>query len=410
MPTPEFDLDWLVSVDDHVLEPPNVWQDRVPAKYRDQAPRLVMDDDGEHWHYDGARSATIGLTISAGRDRERFTPLPLSYADAREGCYNSVARVGDMDRSGVLASMCFPSFPRFCGQVFLEAPDKDLALLCVRAYNDWMIDEWCGSAPGRFIPLVLMPLWDAKLAAAEVERCAGKGAHALAFSENPVDLGLRTVHDADGYWDPVWSVCNDADVVVCMHIGSSSQVSVMAPDSPPLAQLAWSPPAKISGTMIDWLLSPAFQKYPNLKIALSEGNIGWMPYFLEHLELVIGKQRYWASQKQWDIDVETLTMKLIPSTGVDLLEFDAKQVFRDHVYGCFIEDRHGALSIEEIGVDNVMVETDYPHSDSTWPDCIKSARAEIGHLSEADQYKVLRGNAERVFSFTPAPAPAPSLP
>src|SRR5690606_3183787 len=122
---------------------------------------------------------------------------------------------------GILASLCFPSFPRFCGQIFAEANDKDLALLCVQAYNDWMIDEWCASAPGRFIPLVIMPLWDPPAAAREIERCAAKGATALAFSENPEPLGLPTIHDLGRYWDPLLAAAEAANMVICMHVGSS---------------------------------------------------------------------------------------------------------------------------------------------------------------------------------------------
>ena len=108
-----------------------------------------------------------------------------------------------MDRAGVLASLCFPTITRFCGQLFMEASDREFGLVCLKAYNDWMIDEWCGAAPGRYIPLFLIPMWDPQLAVAEMERCAAKGATTFAFSENPAPLGLPTIHDKDRYWDPV---------------------------------------------------------------------------------------------------------------------------------------------------------------------------------------------------------------
>ena len=117
---------------------------------------------------------TSGLSVTAGKRKEEFTPLPVPYSEMRPAAYDPIARVVDMDRAGILASLCFPSFPRFCGQIFWEAKDKDLALLCVRAYNDWMIDEWCGAAPGRYIPLIIIPLWDPVAAAVEIERCAAR--------------------------------------------------------------------------------------------------------------------------------------------------------------------------------------------------------------------------------------------
>ena len=183
-------FDWLISVDDHVIEPSHVWETRLPSRYRDIGPRLRTDESGEAWFFEGKRIATSGLSAAAGKDREEFSPLPITYEEMRPGCYDPKARVEDMNRAGVLASYLLPVVPaRFCGQTFYEADDRELGLLCVQAYNDWMIDEWCGSAPGRLIPMIILPLWDAKLAAKEIDRTAALGARAIAFSENPYQLG-----------------------------------------------------------------------------------------------------------------------------------------------------------------------------------------------------------------------------
>jgi predicted TIM-barrel fold metal-dependent hydrolase len=394
--TEVLDLDWLISVDDHVIEPADVWQARVPASVRDRAPRLVDNQDA--WVFDGKRVPTLGLSSVAGKRSEEFSPEPVSYSEMRPGCYDSQARLSDMDRAGILASLCFPSFPRFCGQEFLEAKDKDLALLCVQAYNDWMIEEWCGSAPGRFIPLVLIPLWDPELASRELGRCAAMGVHAFAFSENTAPLGLPTIHDPDGFWDPVMAAAQDAEMVVCMHVGSSSQIPHIAPDAPFLANLAWGA-TRTSGTMLSWLFSGYFQRMPKLKIALSEGNIGWIPYFLERAEQVLDKQRHWAGRGGGYKDHSGIDSR------IDLDSLDVRQLYRDHVFGCFIDDVHGIASLDVIGEDNVMIETDYPHSDSSWPDSIGLAHKRLGHLAPAVQYKILRGNAERIFGFEAAVPP-----
>jgi len=394
-------LDWLISVDDHVLEPPNVWQDRIPAALRDRAPRLVTEGRREFWVYEDKRVETSGLSVAAGRDKEEFSPEPLPYSEMRPGCYDPVARVEDMDRAGILASLCFPSFTRFCGQVFHEARDKDLALLCVRAYNDWMLEEWCGSAPGRYIPMTLIPLWDPHEAAREIERCAGLGSRAIAFSENPAPLGLPTIHDIDGYWDPVMRACGDTETVVCMHVGSSSTLPAISPDAPILATMAYGG-TRPAGAMLEWLFSPYLQEHPNLRIALSEGGVGWMPYFLERAEQILDKQRHWATGIG---EVELYGALKKSARTVDLHALDLRATFRDHVFGCFIEDGHAMRSLDDIGEDNVMVETDYPHTDSTWPDSIRIAREQMAHLSDETQYKLLRGNAERLFRFTPAEPP-----
>jgi predicted TIM-barrel fold metal-dependent hydrolase len=390
-------LDWLISVDDHVLEPPHLWVDRVATKDRDRAPHQVVEGDMEFWVYDGKRYPSSGLSAVAGKKKEEFSPEPVTYAEMRPGCYDAKARIEDMDRAGILASLCFPTVTRFCGQLFMEASDRDFGFVCLRAYNDWMIEEWCGAAPGRYIPLILIPMWDPALAAKEMERCAARGATAFAFSENPAPLGLPTIHDANRYWDPVMAAASDLEMVCSMHVGSSSQIPQIAPDAPFMANLAWGA-VRTSGAMLSWLFSGMFTRFPGLKIALSEGEIGWMPYFLERAEQVLDKQRFWVQRG--------VKFMEHAATDVDLNTIDIRALFRDHVFGCFIDDKHGIASIDEIGSDNIMCETDYPHSDSTWPDCISVVKELIGHLPEDVQYKILRGNAERLYRFTPAEPPA----
>ena len=398
-----YDLDWMISVDDHVLEPPDVWQARVAAKYRDRAPKLVTDRDGERWVYDGREVATSGLSAVVGKSTTEFSPDPISYAEMRPGCYDARARIEDMNLDGVLASLCFPSFPRFCGQIFYEAQDKDLAHECVRAYNDWMIDDWCASAPGRFIPLIIVPLWDPALAVAEIERTAAMGARAVAFSENPAPLGLPTIHDRSGYWMPMLQAAADNELVVCMHIGSSSQLPRISPDAPVLANKSFGA-TRTAGAALEWLFSGIFQRVPTLKIALSEGSVGWIPFFLQTAKQVLDHHRGWAQRGVvWDPSANGEAMV---SNGVDLAELDVWKDYREHIFGCFIDDEVGVALLDYVGADNVMIETDYPHADSTWPGSRKLARQRLGHLPEEVQYKIMRGNAERLFRFTPAQPPA----
>jgi predicted TIM-barrel fold metal-dependent hydrolase len=397
-------LDWMISVDDHVLEPPGVWQDRVAARYRDRAPKLVSDAAGERWVYDGVDVKTSGLSAVVGKDSTEFSPEPITYADMRPGCYDNKARLADMDADGVIASLCFPSFPRFCGQLFYEASDRDLALECVRAYNDWMIEDWCGTTPGRFIPMVIMPLWSPQLAVQEIERTAAMGARAVAFSENPSPLGLPTIHDPSGYWDPVMAAAADNELVVCMHVGSSSQLLRISPDAPVLANMSWGS-VRTAGAMLEWLFSGMFQKHAQLKIALSEGGIGWIPYFLQRAEQVLDTQKYWAGRGVL-FDPAGGTKGMGTAPGLDLGDINIREDFRNHVFGCFIDDAAGIGLIDLMGDDNIMIETDYPHSDSTWPGSLKLAKERIGHLPVETQYKIMRGNAERLFRFTPAEPPA----
>ena len=396
-------LEWMVSVDDHVLEPPGVWQDRVPARYRDIAPRIVQTDNGEFWAYENRLVATAGLAACAGKPRDAFfTPNAISYADMLPGCYDVAARVEDMDTGGILASLCFPSFPRFCGQIFHEAKDKELALLCVQAYNDWMIDEWCAAAPGRFIPLIIVPLWDPPEIAREIERCAAKGVTAVAFSENPEPLGLPTIHDLGRYWDPLLRAAEETQMVVCMHVGSSSTLPAICHDAPPLANISFGT-IRTAGTMLSWIFGDAFERFPKLKIALSEGNVGWIAYFLERAEQCLDKQRHWLSR---GVPLHGYNNSYDAGTAANVDTIDIRGVFRDHIFGCFLQDRSGMQVLDLIGEDNVMCESDYPHADTTWPHSVKVARECMHGLSDATQLKLLRKNAERLFRFTPAPIPA----
>jgi predicted TIM-barrel fold metal-dependent hydrolase len=396
-------LDWMVSVDDHVLEPPNVWQDRVPARYRDAAPHMVQTDAGEFWKYEDRLVPTGMLAAAAGKSKEEFTPDAISYAEMLPGCYDVAARIDDMDTAGILSSLWFPSFPRFCGQIFHEARDKELALLCVKAYNDWMIDEWCAAAPGRFIPLIIVPLWDPPEMAREIERCADRGVTAVAFSENPEPLGLPTIHDLGRYWDPLLRAADETGMVLSMHVGSSSQLPAICHDAPTMANIAFGA-VRTAGTMLSWIFGDAFERFPNLKIALSEGNVGWMAYFLERAEQCLEVQRHWIAR---GVPIHGYDTKFDTGTAANVETIDIRQTFRDHIFGCFLRDQTGMRVLDLIGEDNVMCESDYPHADTTWPDSIGVARRCMEGLPVATQYKLLRGNAEKLYRFTPAEPPAP---
>jgi predicted TIM-barrel fold metal-dependent hydrolase len=392
-------FNWFISVDDHLIEPAGLWQERLPTQWRDTGPRIVRDGSSEFWAYEDRQIATIGLNAVAGKSKEEFSPEPITYEDMRSGCYEPAARVADMDQGGVLASMLFPSFPRYCGQVFHEAKDKELGLLCVQAWNDFILDELAAAYPGRFIPMMIIPLWDPVAAATEIERTAAKGAKSIAFSENPTKLGLPSIHTE--YWDPVLQACNDTGFVISMHVGSSSNLIRTSEDMPTLAFMAYSAAANQAGTLLDWLFSGNFERFPNLKIALSEGSIGWIPYFLERAEQVVDKQRFWA--ERFDIDMNaTHDRGEQKKESRFSLDTDIRTLFKQHVYGTFIEDHAGLRLLDVIGEDNVMLECDYPHSDSTWPETITLANKWLGDLPEDVQHKITVGNACRVYDFTPA--------
>jgi len=369
----------LISVDDHVVEPPDMFEGRLPAKYADQAPVVTRREDGtEIWRFDGKEATNIGLNAVAGRPVEEYGIEPTSFAEIRSGCYDIHDRVRDMDANGVVGSMCFPSFPQLCGQLFAKAKDPDLGLAVLRAYNDWHIDEWCGTYEGRFIPLALVPIWDPHAMADEVRRASEKGAHAVSFSENPSKLRLPSFHS--DHWDPFWSACADEGTIVCLHIGSSSSLVVTAPDAP-IDVLLGLQPVNILQAAADLLYSPVLRKFTDLRVALSEGGIGWIPYFLDRMDWTYTRQHGW--------------------TGQDFGDELPSDVFKDRVVTCFIDDPAGVELRHRVGMDKICWEADYPHSDSTWPISPETLWGSLGGVPDSEIDEMTHLNAMRHYRFDP---------
>jgi predicted TIM-barrel fold metal-dependent hydrolase len=368
----------LVSVDDHVVEPPDMFDNHLPAKYKDLAPRVIQADDGSDvWFYEDQLLPNIGLNAVAGKPPEEYGIDPTTFAEMRPGCYDVVERVRDMDANGVLGSMCFPSFPQFCGQLFSRTEDKSVALAMLQAYNDWHIDEWCGSAPGRFIPLSLPPIWDPQLMADEVHRVAKKGCHAVTFSENPEKLGWPSFHNEA--WDPFWRAVSDEGTVVCLHIGSSSQLTITSIEAPINVMITLQP-MNIVQAAADILWSRVLPAFPDVKFALSEGGIGWIPYFLERCDYVYKHHRAWTGQD----------LPMLPS-----------ELFRDRFVTCFIDDAAGVKNRHDVGIETITWECDYPHSDSTWPASPEMLAESLRDVPDHEIDLMTHLNAMKFFHYDP---------
>ena len=375
----------LISTDDHVIEHPTVWSDRLPAKYREAGPQIVElvpqgaapESRPAHiWRYEHRLYPQIALNAVAGKEREDFGLEPNRFDEILPGCYDPKARVADMDLDGVQAQLCFPSFPKFAGTVFLGGEDRELARLCVAAYNDFMIDEWCASAPDRLIPLVLVPFWDPALAAAEIERCAAKGAKAVSFPENPAPLGLPSFHT--DHWDPILSAAQETGMPLCMHFGSSGKAPATADDAPFAVSIALFG-CNSMYTTADLLFSPVFHKFDRLKVALSEGGIGWVPYMLERIDYT------WDRHKHY--------------TGIDL-HTRPSDLFRKHIWGCFIDDEAGIKNRHDVGIDRITWECDYPHSDSNWPESRRRAAEVLAEVPDDEVHRMVELNARELLGFT----------
>jgi len=393
----------LVDTDAHVVEPPDVWSSRLPARYLEAGPRIryfpsgqpkltggtyieepgIEGPDVAWWFYEDHRYSVKRLIAAAGYPADDITMQGITFDQMRPGCWQPAARLADMDVNGVEAQLCFPNYPRFCGQLFLNGKDRELALLCVQAYNDWMVEEWCGSSGGRLIPLCLVPLWDAGLAAAEIRRNAARGVRAVAFSELPTYLGLPSPHS--GYWDPFFAACAETSTVVCMHIGSGTKTPQASPDAPDAV------PATIlfgntAASMTDYIYSGILDRYPSLRLLYAESQIGWIPYLLERADDV------WETHRGWS------------GSQVACAEPPSTYYYR-HIFSCFFKDRVGIEMLDRVGLDNITFETDYPHQDGTWPHSARAAADQFGELDDVSIAKITRGNAIRLFGLDLDPNP-----
>jgi predicted TIM-barrel fold metal-dependent hydrolase len=283
-----------------------------------------------------------------------------------------------MNAGGVLGSMCFPSFPGFAGRLFATAEDKDLALAITRAYNDWHIEEWCGSYPGRFIPMALPIIWDADLCAEEVRRVAAKGCHSITFTENPSTLGCPSFHNE--FWDPLWRALSDTGTLLSVHLGSSGRLSMTSPDAPMDVMITLQP-MNICAAAADLLWSRVIKEFPDIRIALSEGGTGWIPYFLDRVDRTYDMHHLW--------------------TGQDFGDKRPSEIFRERFLTCFITDPVGIKLRHDIGIDNIAWECDYPHSDSSWPDSAEGLEAVTVGVTDDELNKMTYENACRWYQFDP---------
>lgn len=373
----------IISVDDHLIEPADLFEGRLPAHLQDRAPRIVTDaENREMWAFEGNTYPQVGLNAVAGRAKDDWSMDPTRFDEMRRGCFDIHARVHDMDLDGVYASLCFPSLiAGFAGTVFSTTGDHELGLACLRAWNDWHLDEWAGPYPERIIPLQLPWLADPALAADEVRVNASRGAKALSFPENPVDLGLPSVHTE--HWDPLLRACEETETVVCLHNASSSWTAARSPGAP-LELYTSLFPVNAMVAAADWLWAGIPTRFPGLQIAMSEGGIGWVPMLIDRIEYVL------------DHSASGLSAWADP----DLSPVDA---LRRNFWFCTI-DLPSTMSLREhIGVDHIMIETDYPHADSTWPDTQALARHGLAGFAPDDVRKLTWENAARLFRH-PVPA------
>jgi predicted TIM-barrel fold metal-dependent hydrolase len=374
----------LMSADDHMIEPRHLWTDRVHVKYRDRCPRIVEIEGREAWLYEDelAYTAMGSCRPLPGFDEAGYPPAPgtARYDEIRPGCYDPVERIKDMDIDGVWGQITFPNYARFAGhRFFLNASDHDLGLACLRTYNDHLLDEWCATDRERLFGAVILPLHDIDQAVKELERVVAKGAKALAFSENPTVLGLPSVHTS--HWDPLWAAVNEAEIPVCMHIGSSSRLVTTSDDAPPTVLVTLNGLNSMMAA-VDWLMSGVLERFPSLKVILSEGGAGWIPYMVERADKAFHDKRI---KPNLAIGQTSKGGTVPPS-----------QLFAEHMFVCLVDEHFALRSLGDIPVDNLLWEGDYPHGDGLWPHNRRYLEKVLTDVPDADATKIAESNLRKL--------------
>ncbi|GAA3443086.1 amidohydrolase [Planomonospora venezuelensis] len=374
----------IISVDDHLIEPPGMFEGRLPEKYAELAPKVVETDSGHQvWRYGGATYPCAGIDVGAGLPREQWTLDPVRFEHMRPGCHDIEARIEDMDRGGVWASLCFPGMlAGQSGMVFARTRDQELGLAVLRAWNEWHVDVWAGTYPERIIALQLPWLADPEIAAKEVRDNASKGFKAVLFPEFPARLRLPSIHS--DHWDPFFRACEETGTVVCLHTGTGSWTPVPSADTP-IEAITTLMPASAMFACADWLWSGVPLRFPALRILIVEGGVGWLPMLAERADYALDHPV--AGEASWEGGLK-------PS-----------EVLRRNFFFGTLND-HALSGVRlAVGLEHVLLESGYPHSDSTWPDTQQNITRNMGSLPPADIARVAYGNAARLFGH-PLPSRA----
>ncbi len=365
----------VISVDDHLVEPPDMFEGRLPSGLQDRAPKIVETDRGhEVWEFEGERHFQVGQNAVAGRRPETVKIEPFRFDQMRRGCWDIDARIRDMDINGIWASLNFPSMiTGFCGRVYAQAKDAELGLAVTRAWNDWMYEEWWQPYPERIIPMGITWLADPEIGAEEIRRNAERGFTSVTLPERPHRIGFPSIFDE--YWEPIIAACAETETVISLHVGSSGMVEF--PKGAPAIQLGATLFGQLSLTACaEWVWSGWAVKYPALKVAMAEGGIGWVAMLMDRLENIVDRSGY----------------------GLD--GFGGKRpadVLREHFWFCTIDDPSTIVTRHTIGVDHIKFETDHPHGDGTWPDTQPLIERVWGDLPTDELRKMLHENAAKLY-------------
>jgi predicted TIM-barrel fold metal-dependent hydrolase len=369
----------LISSDSHVSEPPDLWVERLDIKYRDRAPRLVLNPEGQegaYFIYEGYPPHNLAIGLGAGRTPEELAAFLKTgtYADARPGGWDPAQRLPDMELDGVEAEVLYTTL----GFRLFWLKDAGLQRACFHVYNDWLA-AYCSYAPRRLKGLALISLYDPKAGAQELERCAKLGLKgAMIWCSPPADQPYSSE-----IYDPFWAAAQDLDMPVSLHAITGMERIPWEYGAEKRAMRSTVTPHEIEKSFSILILSGVLERFPRLKIVSAENNCGWLPYYLQRMDRGFARFGPSGTVTPWPTK---LTLK--PS-----------EYFRRQMYCTFIDDSFGVASRHWIGVDNIMWSSDYPHTASTWPHSRDIIARDFKDVSEVEKRKIVRENAAQLYGF-----------
>jgi predicted TIM-barrel fold metal-dependent hydrolase len=381
----------VIDADAHVNEPPDLWQERVPKKWKDRAPKVEHTEHGDIWSFDaGKQRWPMGLTATAGLSFFQYHPLCNSYETMRPASFDTAARLEDMDADGVYAQILYPSVTLKGARIY--SSERELQLACVRAYNEWIL-EFCEGSDGRLIGQAIIPTTGIDDAVKELEAAIKSPHRGAVISSFP--NGTLNPSDED---DRFWAIAQEAEFPIAIHIGS------FLPDSPKadagsgaawtglrfVGKAAWTKAGgQTLGVVCDVLFSGIFEKFPRLDIMLVEANIGWIPTLLEQADDMFRRYRWYTKANR--------EMSGMPSA-----------VFHRNFYATFMVDSVGVELRHRMNVDHLMWSTDFPHSGSDWPESRISAERVFRGVPKHEVKKMLHANCKRLYKLDHIPDVLPN--
>ena len=351
-------------------------------------PRVIWDEEkqGDWWWMGDTRLTSASKFAMAGW-HEYPPDFPRHWADVNVNTWDADKRLAMMDGYGIFAQILYPNVAVFGGRDLMKT-DPAVRLAAVQIYNDWLT-EWSSAAPDRLLPVTSLPLWDRDACVAEIERCAEKGHRGVIFSQEPKFMGLPSLDDH--HWNPVWSAAQAANMPINFHIATgdtglgTSNMSAHNGVRPNYVAGGLAYFMENARTIAKLITSGICHRYPNLDFVSVESGIGWIPFALAALDWQWKNHNVVGDHPEYD---------LLPT-----------EYFKRQIYGMFWFETDCALStIETLGPDNFMYETDFPHATSMSPGPASSAirpddfiREVIGKLTPDVQNKILHDNAARVY-------------